>query len=86
MFYASSEVHEEECGGYCYFENPDPMECLLNVADSANMACYMGNFNTDAPADGLTGLSDTTLYTARFVTSMFSGVVMGGQRGQLSPQ
>ena len=38
---------DDECGGFCYFHDPDPSECTFAVADvtdPTNRICYMGSF------------------------------------------
>ena len=38
---------DDECGGFCYFHDPDPSECsfaVADVSDPSNRICYMGSF------------------------------------------
>ena len=42
-----TDFPDDECGGFCYFHDPDPSECTFAVADvtdPTNRICYMGSF------------------------------------------
>ena len=37
---------DDECGGFCYFQDPDPSECSFAVSDTTNGICYLGSFSS----------------------------------------
>ena len=37
---------DDECGGFCYFQDPDPSECSFAVSDTTNGICYLGSFTS----------------------------------------
>ena len=42
---------DDECGGFCYFHDPDPSECtfaVADVSDPTNRICYMGSFLSES--------------------------------------